>query len=725
MRLVSVACVLMLIAISLTPALTYPEGLTHASVLQQNSVAYSDPSDDWYTYHRDIVRSGYDSPLSQFSSVTLHWKSVTLDGDVYTEPLIVGNAVVVGTESNSLYELNATTGQVMWHINLGRPVNGGILPCGDINPSGITGTPVVDVAGRTIFAVAFLQAANGTLYHELFAVNLDSGSIKFQVPIDPQGANPLYQQQRSALALSNGYVYVAYGGLDGDCGPYHGWLTARKTNGAGQQISYQVPTGRAGAIWGGGDGPVVDRSGNLLVATGNSDSTSTFDFGDSVMKLSPASSGHMNVLDWFAPSNWSSLNSGDLDLGSTEPVILSSNYLFQIGKQGVGYLLNATKMGHVGGQLYASQVCNSGHGAYGGLAYASPYLVVPCDNGIVVLKMNLGSSSPFTVVWRGPNYLAGPPIIAGNAVWDVDVSAGLIYAFNISSGQTLFHASIGSLPTHFNSLSAGNGQIFVTASRQVLAYLPQQMISMTVEYSVVGEGNPTAPVFNYVQGGVSHQLTLTSTLAQVNVDMGSSWSVTNPLQGSTNSERWETLNSTRGKASAGTMSFVYLHQYKLGFKSSTGGRVAPGSSWQNATASVEIQANPNPTYSFLSWIGSGPGSYTGTNNPATIIMNGPINETASFQQTSGQLSVNLISPKNGTTVTSPVTFTGNVAGLIQGANITIFVDSAKVCSTLTNSSDAFSCKGSITKIDGTHSWYAVASKTGFTQGASTVWSFKY
>ncbi len=54
--------------------------------------------------------------------------------------------------------------------------------------------------------------------------------------------------------------------------------------------------GRA-AIWGGGDGPVVDSLGNLLVATGNSDATSTFDFGDAVLKLSPATTPPIRLID--------------------------------------------------------------------------------------------------------------------------------------------------------------------------------------------------------------------------------------------------------------------------------------------------------------------------------------------------------------------------------------------------------------------------------------------
>ena len=437
----SITKVLILVVIVVGQALTYSHSaviVSATSIGPQHAIVYqSSGSDDWPTYHRDMLRSGYDPATPQLTAVSLHWKSTTLDGDVYAEPLIVGGLVVVATEGNSVYELNTTTGQTLWHINLGTPVNGGTLPCGNINPSGITGTPTIDVSGRTIFVVAFLPSPQ--LHHELFAVNLDNGNVKFQLAIDPSGANPLYQQQRAALALANGYVYVAYGGLFGDCGPYHGWLAATNASGGGPVLSYQVPTGRAGAIWGGGDGPVIDQSGNLLVATGNSDATSTFDYGDAVLKLSPATTPHISLVDWFAPPNWAQLNKQDLDLGSTEPVVLSSNYLFQIGKEGVGYVLNANNLGGVGGQLYSAQVCTSGHGAYGGLAYSPPYLIVPCDNGLVALNVNLGSNPPFTVAWRGPNYLAGPPIIAGNAVWVVDAGSGLLYALSLAKGQTLFH----------------------------------------------------------------------------------------------------------------------------------------------------------------------------------------------------------------------------------------------------------------------------------------------
>ena len=62
----------------------------------------------------------------------------------------------------------------------------------------------------------------------------------------------------------------------------------------------------------------------------------------------------------------------------------------------------------------------------------------------------------------------------------------------------------------------------------------------------------------------------------------------------------------------------------------TGGTVTPASGWKNSGAAVSIKAKPASGYSFTNWTGSGTGSYSGTTNPASITMGGPITETATF-----------------------------------------------------------------------------------------------
>jgi hypothetical protein len=71
-------------------------------------------------------------------------------------------------------------------------------------------------------------------------------------------------------------------------------------------------------------------------------------------------------------------------------------------------------------------------------------------------------------------------------------------------------------------------------------------------------------------------------------------------------------------------------QYFLTMSHGTGGTVSPTSGWRNGGAAISISAMPATGYSFTNWSGSGTGSFSGTNNPASITMGGPITETATF-----------------------------------------------------------------------------------------------
>ncbi|HLQ03927.1 MAG TPA: PQQ-binding-like beta-propeller repeat protein, partial [Nitrososphaerales archaeon] len=325
----------------------------------------------WPTYHRDFFRAGFDPSGGPLTSVLPGWVSASLDGKVYAEPLLAAGILVAATENNTVFALNDTDGQIVWQRHLGAPVPRSDLPCGNIDPTGITGTPVIDPAAQIVYVVGFLRTDH---QHWLYALDLKTGGLRFSRVVDPPGGDPLVEQQRGALSLSNGVLYVPYGGLWGDCGEYHGWVVGTPANITSRLFAYQVPTGRGGGIWA-PSGAAVDAGGDLLVSTGNSFASSVFDYGDGVIRLSPS----LQLLDWFAPSNWVALNNGDTDIGSVGPSLLGPDLLFQIGKDGLGYLLNESRLGGVGGQLFTSRVCGS---AYGGNAYAPPYLYVPCTDGL-------------------------------------------------------------------------------------------------------------------------------------------------------------------------------------------------------------------------------------------------------------------------------------------------------------------------------------------------------
>jgi len=74
----------------------------------------------------------------------------------------------------------------------------------------------------------------------------------------------------------------------------------------------------------------------------------------------------------------------------------------------------------------------------------------------------------------------------------------------------------------------------------------------------------------------------------------------------------------------------FTTQYYLTMNAGAGGTVSPSSGWYNSGAVVGINATTNAGYSFSSWTGTGSGSYSGSANPASVTMNGPISQTANF-----------------------------------------------------------------------------------------------
>jgi outer membrane protein assembly factor BamB len=405
---------------------------------------------NWPTYHANNARTGVDSTSPPLGQPRPAWGR-QLDGLVYAEPLVLGDRVYVATENNTVYALNARNGHIAWARHLGTPVQGSTLPCGNIEPvTGITGTPVISKG--VLYVVAFLSGDR----HVLFALGLRGGKIERRRLIDSPGSDPDVHQERAALSVSHGRVYVPFGGLAGDCGAYRGRVESVKVDGLKKSRHFTVGVNREGGIWA-PSGAAVDAKGNLFVATGNGDS-SGFDFGNSVIRLSP----RLVQTSFYRPTNAAELNLTDTDLGSVGPTLLGGGRLFAIGKEGLGLVLS-TGLGGVGGQLFQQQVCSGG--AYGGLAYLAPLVFVPCDDGLVAVRM---SGSSFAIVWRA-SATAGPPIVAGGAVWMIDTDTATLNAFVPATGQLIAASPLGSV-THFATPAAGGGRLFAPAGSQVIAF---------------------------------------------------------------------------------------------------------------------------------------------------------------------------------------------------------------------------------------------------------------
>lgn len=425
-------------------------------------VGVSPAGADWTTYHGDAALTGVDHSSGSPLPFAPAWTAPGLTGNVWAEPLVFGGLVIVATENNDLYAFNEATGAQAWHVNLGAPVVASSLPCGDISPTvGITSTPVINPFTATLYAVADLRSGSSAS-HALFAVNARTGAVQFSRSVEPPGDIPLNQLQRESLTLDQGRVLVGFGGNDGDCAQYKGYLVSAPANNTGANAVYTVPTTREGAIWSGGGAPAVDAFGNVFVPTGNAASSSpqSYDHGDTLEKLSPLGA----ELDYWAPSSWAQDSANDADLGSVSPELLPGNLVYQGGKNGNGYLVSTVNLGHIGGELFSAPVCNS----FGADAYLNGVLYVACTSGVHALSIDT-TNHRFSVLWKGPADANGPPIIAGGLVWAAATGSSKLYGLDPVSGTVRVSQPTPGME-HFATPAASDGRLFLATGTTLNAY---------------------------------------------------------------------------------------------------------------------------------------------------------------------------------------------------------------------------------------------------------------
>jgi outer membrane protein assembly factor BamB len=433
---------------------------TSTSSLPPSTVPRPPVASSWDTYGGDLARDNVASLPAHFGKLRSLWVSAVLDGQIYGRPLVSGGLVIVATEGDTVYGLNAGTGRVVWSTNVGTPVPLSMLPCGNIDPLGITGTPAMDPVSGHLFALAE-RLVGGKVSHTLVALDPRNGKLLFEESADPPAMGPTDQQQRPALAVSHGRVYIAYGGLYGDCGTYKGWVVALPTSAPGAMISYEVPAANQAAIWAPA-GPEVDAHGDIWVATGNGSSDTTYDEGDSVLELSSS----LRLLQSFAPSQWVADNVNDLDLGSTTPQLLNDGLVFEVGKESTGYLLSASHLGGIGGQLYEADVCF----VIGANAYKAPDIYVPCKDGLEQVVVRDKPTPSFSIGWKAPSEVNGPPLLAGGLLWSVGQSTDTLYGLNETNGAIVQQIPLSAAVDNYATPSAAAGMLVVGTGDTVRAF---------------------------------------------------------------------------------------------------------------------------------------------------------------------------------------------------------------------------------------------------------------
>ncbi len=431
-----------------------------------------------------------------------------IDAAAYAQPLYVPNVTIpslgthnvvyVATENDSVYAFDADTpGPALWHTSFINPAKGITtvpatdLGCGDLVPIiGITATPVIDPIAGTIYVISKVKTGPGSYRQQLHALDITTGleranspktiaasvpgtgseSVKGMISFDP-----LLQQDRPALTLANGVVYLTFASHC-DIGTYHGWILGYDQTSLAQVVVYNTtPNGREGGIWEAGCGPGVDTNGDLIAITGNG----TFDtippvvnYGDSFLRLTPGA-GTLSVTSFFTPLNELMLDDDDLDMGSGGNLLLpdqpgpNPHLMVGAGKVGTLYLVNRDSMGgfNASNDQMVQELVNAVGGMFSTPAYWQGtvpkvglqnmiYTVGLTDQPkMFVISNGLLQTPPVTAPTALLiGYPGASPVISANGttggiLWLIDSSAwssggtAVLYAFDATNMAPLYNSN--------------------------------------------------------------------------------------------------------------------------------------------------------------------------------------------------------------------------------------------------------------------------------------------
>jgi co-chaperonin GroES (HSP10) len=494
-----------------------------------------------FTHKNDALRSGQN--LDEIALTTGNVNktqfgklfSRSVDGNVYAQPLYVSdvttsvgtyNVVYVVTENDTVFAFDAdgTDSSPLWQTSF---LTGGAqvldttdVNCANITPSiGITSTPVIDPLTNTMFVLGRTKtgtSGNYTYYQTLYALDITTGailqSVQVQASVSSKSGtvafNPLTQNQRAALLLENGVVYIAWASHC-DKEPYHGWVIGYNETTLQQSgVFLATPNGEEGGIWQGGTGVAADASGNLFFTTGNGTfdgNTGGTDYGDSVLKLT-TTGGMLAVGDSFTPFNQESLTIVDWDVGAGGTMLLPDqagtypHVMLSGGKGSTVYELNRDSLGGfntsanqnlltVPAVLGADKIGAGNRSA--GPAYWQEQVYYAGSDAFPMqfsVQGSLISTVPIVLATKHFGYPGGSPVVSANGngngiVWIIETDeystggAAILRAFDASNvSRELYDTTEDSSrdtpgpAVKFTVPTVANGKVYVGTQTELDVY---------------------------------------------------------------------------------------------------------------------------------------------------------------------------------------------------------------------------------------------------------------
>ncbi len=430
----------------------------------------------------------------------------TISGKVYAQPLYIDNGprgrptIIAVTESNNVYALDAVDGSIIWQRNVGDPVFQDDLTCpGPIDQYGITGTPIVDLASRALFFNAMITPDGGiTKKHLIFSLNIDTGDINPGWPVDVGEVaifngmtfTPSIQAQRPALGIVDNILYVPYGGLF-DCSIYHGWLVGVPINNPAGAMAWTT-SAIGGGVW--GVGGVASDGTNPFITTGNTFNTGgNWMGGEAVIRFQPGPIFTGSPADYWAPLNWLSLDNGDLDLGSSGPLLVDvpgatpSALVVAMGKDGNAYLLDRDYFGGISDPVASSHLSDFSitQAAATYRTNQGTYVALRASRGSMLSAFRISATNPPAIVtgWSVSRNGCGSPFVTSTdgtnntIVWVVGAEGDRrLHGYDGNTGAVVYAggganelmAGTHSYPT---TGIAARGRIYVATDNKVYAFI--------------------------------------------------------------------------------------------------------------------------------------------------------------------------------------------------------------------------------------------------------------
>jgi hypothetical protein len=360
---------------------------------------------DITTYHYDNLRTGWNQRETVLTPKNVASKrfgliaSTVLDDQVDAQPLILSNqgvngnsareVVYIATEGDTVYAIDADTGDILLRRNLGTPVLRSTLPgqCTNGGPNlGINSTPVMDPETHTLYLIAYTTENHKPVYrvHALdpstLADTVDPTIISAKGKLSDGSSyefDPHESRQRAGLLLANGTIYAGFASFcDYDANQSRGWmlgwkaktLKALRGGDLTDKLAHSTNDFFLSAVWMSGYAPAASTSGDFYFITGNSDyAGNSFDpvqnIAESVVQMKP----DLSVDHLFTPTGgttgWQTLDQEDGDFGSGGFMLLPpqsgqpTDLGVAAGKNGVEYVFNADDVSNGqgnGGQTYSS-----------------------------------------------------------------------------------------------------------------------------------------------------------------------------------------------------------------------------------------------------------------------------------------------------------------------------------------------------------------------------------